>query len=662
VNGLRHARVLDASRTALGGMATRCLAELGAYVVRPEPDPPSDLRWRLRHRGKRIVSTNANGLLEQSKSYDLVVVDTAQMDEIASSIDSRRLRLCRSFGDERLLGDEITPDFALASLGGLTFVTGDPSGVPTTPRDLLATRLGALYAACLGAAMIVDGLSGRASWTAELYASEAVASCLECILPTFFVDGMSIPRATHMNDIAWPVTVYQAGGTWMGISCGRIEDTRRLMELLDLEELVDPSVTEFSQLRDFETLDSSVASRIASWDAEQLVRECQSRRIAAGIAIRPGDILRDVQAIHDRFFDSWDDGTVVLRSPVKGASGSRSTVGPPQPVRRMRSSTASVKSSASNDLPELLGRSRILDFTWALAGPFATMILADLGADVVKVESRGHVDSARLVGPYPGEPDIEKSGYFRFFNRNKRSVEFDLGAPEDRRTLLGLSEHADVVLENFRPGSLDAKGLGYVHLSAVNRRIAMCSISGFGRSGPRSSWASYGGAMAECANGIAMATGGDRPLIPGKALADIFAGLNAALGACAQIYQRERRGQGSYIEVTQFEAGASTLDELLVVGPDPEEAHAVEGSDASGWWARGKQGRWPVADAASVARHLEVSGALQKFSSSGGEDVFLGLPASVAGKRLPLERPSPLLGEHTREVIAEWSAAGRPER
>jgi crotonobetainyl-CoA:carnitine CoA-transferase CaiB-like acyl-CoA transferase len=643
-------------------MTTRHLAELGAYVVRSDPGPPSDLRWRLRHRGKRIVSTHVNSLFEHSKSYDLVVVDTAQMDEIANSVDSRRLRLCRSFGDEGLLGDNITPDFALASVGGLTYVTGDPSGLPTTPRDLLAVRLGALYAACIGAAMIVEGLSGRVASSAELYATEAVASCLECILPTFFVDGDSIPRAIHMNDIAWPVTVYQASGTWMGISCGRMEDTRRLLELLDLEDLVDPSVMEFSQLRDFETLDSCVANRIASWDADQLVTACQTRRIAAGIAVRPGDVLEDVQAKHDRFFDHWDDGTVVLRSPVRVASSPRSTVGPPRTIRSLPTSFAPVTSLQSSRLPPLLGRRKVLDFTWALAGPFATMILADLGADVVKVESRNHVDSARLVGPYLGEPDIEKSGYFRFFNRNKRSVEFDLGARDDRLVLLGLSERSDVVFENFRPGSLDAKGLGYAHLSAVNPSIAMCSISGFGRSGPRSSWASYGGAMAECANGIAMATGGDRPLIPGKALADIFAGLNAALGACAQIYQRERRGVGSYIEVTQFEAGASTLDELLVVGPDPEEAHAIVGSDASGWRARGKQGEWPVADAASVARHLEASGALQRFSSSGEEDVFLGLPASVAGKRVPLSRRSPTLGEHTREVIGEWSRANSPAR
>ena len=619
-------------------MATRYLAELGAYVVRPEPDPSSDLRWRLRHRGKRIVSTRPSDQFERGNWYDLVVVDTAQMDQVASSIDSRKLRLCRSVGDVGLLGDNLIPDFALASLGGLTYVTGDPSGVPTTPRDLLATRLGALYAACMAAALIVDSLSGRASWSADIYATESVASCLECILPTFFVDGLSIPRAIHMNDIAWPVTVYQAGRTWIGISCGRMEDTRRLLELLDLEELVDPSVTEFSQLRDFDTLDSRVANRIASWDADELVTACQSRRVAAGIAIQPGDVVGDAQASHDQFLDRWVDGTVVLRSPVRDASGSRSTAGPPRTIRRSRSSTAWVKSSPTSESLGLLEHRRILDFTWALAGPFATMILADLGADVVKVESPGHVDSARLVGPYHGEPDIEKSGYFRFFNRNKRSVEFDLGAQEDRRTLLGLAEHADVALENFRPGSLDAKGLGYAQLGRVNRRIAMCSISGFGRSGPRSSWASYGGAMAECVNGIAMATGGDRPLIPGKALADIFAGLNAALGACAQIYQQERRSQGSYIEVTQFEAGASTLDELLAVGPDPEETHTVVGSDASGWWARGKQGEWPVADAATVAGQLGVSGALQRFSSSDGEDVFLGLPASVAGKRVPRKK------------------------
>src|SRR5439155_892612 len=147
------------------------------------------------------------------------------------------------------------------------------------------------------------------------------------------------------------------------------------------------------------------------------------------------------------------------------------------------------------------------------------------------------------------------------------SVEFDFNSAHDRHGLLALAGRAHAAVENLRPGSLDAKGLGFRELSGDRGKLAMCSMSGFGRSGPRSTWASYGGAMAECANGMAMATGQDRPIVPGRALGDIFTGLYAALGLCAQLYQQVHKGRGSYYEVTQFEAGASTLEELIALQP-----------------------------------------------------------------------------------------------
>jgi crotonobetainyl-CoA:carnitine CoA-transferase CaiB-like acyl-CoA transferase len=154
---------------------------------------------------------------------------------------------------------------------------------------------------------------------------------------------------------------------------------------------------------------------------------------------------------------------------------------------------------------------------------------------------------------------------------------------------------------------------------------------------------------------LAMATGGDRPIIPGKAIADIFAGLYAALGACAQMYQQECHGFGSYVEVTQFEAGASTLDELLTVGPETSESHEITGSDESGWWASNQQGAWPVADAAALAEDLEQNGAIQRFAGGGDKDIFLRLPVSIDDKRISIRRRSPRLGEHTDEVVTEWS-------
>ena len=312
-----------------------------------------------------------------------------------------------------------------------------------------------------------------------------------------------------------------------------------------------------------------------------------------------------------------------------------------------------MRGAPSSPHTDLLEGYRVVDFTWALAGPFATMVLADLGADVAKLESELHVDSARLVGPYVGRPSSESSGYFRFFNRNKRSVSCDLASESGRALARDLVRHGHLAIENFRPHSLDAKGLGYGALSSLNPQLAMCSISGFGRDGPRSAWASYGGAMAECVNGLAMATGGSRPIIPGKAIADLFAGLYAALGTCGQLYAQTCYRRPSYIEVTQFEAGASTLDELVNVGPAPDEEHQVLGSDRDGWTAASSLGSWSVRDARSVALFLEDQGATQVLGEE--QDSFLRLPAKIDGVRPDIRRRSPKLGEHTSEVVAEWT-------
>ena len=142
------------------------------------------------------------------------------------------------------------------------------------------------------------------------------------------------------------------------------------------------------------------------------------------------------------------------------------------------------------------------------------MMLADLGADVVKLESEARVDSSRLVGPYLGPHDHDHSGYFRFFNRQKRSVRCDFNTDADRQVLLELVARGDAVAENFRAGMVDRKGLGYEALAAVRPSLVMCSLSGFGRTGPRRDWRSYGAGMAETHSGLAAAAGGEHPSSP----------------------------------------------------------------------------------------------------------------------------------------------------
>jgi crotonobetainyl-CoA:carnitine CoA-transferase CaiB-like acyl-CoA transferase len=194
-----------------------------------------------------------------------------------------------------------------------------------------------------------------------------------------------------------------------------------------------------------------------------------------------------------------------------------------------------------------LGNLRILDFSRILAGPFATMVLADLGADVIKVERPGDGDETRSWGPpYDERGDAT---YFQAINRNKRSVALDLADPAGLAHARRLVLEADVVVENFRPGVMDRLGLGAEELCAANPQLIFCSITGFG-SGPGAALPGYD-LLVQAVGGLMSITGdpGGGPQKVGVALVDILAGLFASVGILAALQHRTETGEGQRIEV-----------------------------------------------------------------------------------------------------------------
>lgn len=198
----------------------------------------------------------------------------------------------------------------------------------------------------------------------------------------------------------------------------------------------------------------------------------------------------------------------------------------------------------------------IADFSRILAGPYATMLLADLGADVIKVEKPGTGDDTRGWGPpWAGA----NSAYFLSANRNKRSVELDLTDETDRRTAFALLARADVMIENLRPGALEKLGFGYESVRSVNSDIVYCSISGFGRDGG-AHLPGYD-LLAQSAGGL-MSITGPEPGVPtkvGVALADVITGLHAAIGILAALRHRDRTGEGQRVDVNLLSSVLSAL-------------------------------------------------------------------------------------------------------
>ena len=199
---------------------------------------------------------------------------------------------------------------------------------------------------------------------------------------------------------------------------------------------------------------------------------------------------------------------------------------------------------------------RVIDLTRVLGGPFCTQILADHGANVIKVEPPAG-DEVRDWGPPFHDED---AAYFVGINRNKRSVGLDLASEGGRAVLMKMLEGADVLIENFKPGTLDKWGIGNDVLRAKFPRLVHCRISGFGADGPRGGNPGYD-AIIQAMTGMIMATGSPQsgPMRIGVPVVDITTGLYAAIGILMALSERQRSGQGQFIETTLFEAGLAVM-------------------------------------------------------------------------------------------------------
>ena len=199
----------------------------------------------------------------------------------------------------------------------------------------------------------------------------------------------------------------------------------------------------------------------------------------------------------------------------------------------------------------------VIDFTRVLSGPYCTMLLADMGARVIKIEHPERGDDTRAWGP----PFIgEESAYFLSINRNKESLTLDLKKPGAAAILDGLLQRADVLVENFRPGTMDRLSLGYDALAAKYPRLVYCSISGFGQTGPRRSQAGYD-AVVQAEGGLMSITGdADGPSFRlGVAISDIVSGMFAAQGIALALFARERTGRGQLVDVGMLDSTAALL-------------------------------------------------------------------------------------------------------
>jgi crotonobetainyl-CoA:carnitine CoA-transferase CaiB-like acyl-CoA transferase len=339
---------------------------------------------------------------------------------------------------------------------------------------------------------------------------------------------------------------------------------------------------------------------------------------------------------------------------------------------------------------------RVLDFGLLTAGANTSAMLADLGAEVLKIESGAYIDPFRVVGKMDNDDGWwNRSPPFRFTNRNKRGLALNLKSPEGQRVIRELAQQCDVVVENFRRGVLDRAGLGYKDLSAANPRLVFAAISSQGDTGPERMNVSFGSTL-DATSGIASLTGyeGEEPRISGMDVnyPDQIVSLFATGMVIAAVMEARRTGQGCFLDFSQREVASFTLgEEILAAAADPAYRPGRRGNRQEGVAQqdayRCRDGRWiaatltksdpdleawcatrdsaeavatllakgiaaaPCNDGADLLRDTALAGVTLIRDERGG--LVKGLPYRLDGKGAVIERAAPDLGQHTAEILRE---------
>ena len=323
------------------------------------------------------------------------------------------------------------------------------------------------------------------------------------------------------------------------------------------------------------------------------------------------------------------------------------------------------ESASVKDAPKALGHIRVLDLSRVLAGPWCAQNLADLGADVIKIERPGCGDDTRAWGPpYARDAagnDTSEAAYYLSANRGKRSMTVDIASPDGQALIRDLARHADVVLENYKVGQLKRYGLDYESLKAVKPDLVYCSITGFGQDGPYAHRAGYdfliqgmGGLMSVTGERDELPGGG--PQKAGVALTDLMTGMYATIAVLAALTHRDRTGEGQYIDMALLDTQVAMLANV--------GSNYLNSGKAPKRWGNAHANIVPYQTFACSDGHIIVAagndGQYQKFVEAGGrpelalDPRFATNPSRVQHRDVLVPLLAEMVAARTR---AEWIAA-----
>jgi crotonobetainyl-CoA:carnitine CoA-transferase CaiB-like acyl-CoA transferase len=651
---------------------------------------------------------------------DRAMIGRVEAGIAALGLESLLLRMTW-FGDEGPYADWHGDDALIQALIGVAYSFGENDGPPMMPQGRAPQITAGAILFMAGLAALWGARRGRANHSVDVNVFEAALCFTETSPPSFdTTPGEASRPGVNRFPANHPTTVYPTSDGWLGVTTLTPAQWTGMAQLIDRPDwATDPRfTTSLERVAHADVLDAEMARVLPTRSTEEWLIEGQRLRVPLA------PVPRHVELLETRH---W-----LERGTFRPLSGWPGVQAPSLPFRLAFDGQTRPIPTTPGDTP--LAGLRVVDFSMGWAGPLCTRQLADLGADVIKIESDIHYDWWRGWEP-PGAsdpPQYELVPYFNAMNRGKRGVSLDLTNPEGAARAKALVAEADIVIENYAPGVMAKLGLDAQTLQEIRPGLVMVSMGAFGAVGPWSFFRAYGSTV-EHASGMPHANGQADwpPCLQHGAYGDPVAGIYAAVAAMACLHGRHRLG-GAWVDLAQveclFQLGADQIIAAQLDG-DParlgnrnlhvapravvaatDGAVAVVATTQEAWaslchvlhkttwledpslsttrgrnvrggeieaaladWASGRT----AADAAAVLQtagvpaapvvpshalvddpHLVAAGAWMRIERRHvGRHLMASPPYRIDGERPAIQRPAPLLGEHTAEVLRQLQPA-----
>ncbi|HMN72115.1 MAG TPA: CoA transferase [Rhodoblastus sp.] len=600
--GFAGLRVLELGSLASASWCARLFADFGADVLKLEPDGGDPLRGALPrfenageaesatfaflNFGKRLASARDADMPALLRDCDVLILGDCDAPAALAGNDALVVIDTSWFGRGGPYSDHAATDATVRALAGLVQLVGPQDGPPLAAPDFQAGYVAGLWAfiaACAG--LMARARDGGRRFEASVH--EACVTLAEYQVAEAALRNEPQQRA-GIGRFAptYPLGVYRASDGWIGATMVTPAQWRGFCEMLGLPELgaAPHFTTGLERLPHADDLEAQFAPRLAQRPAAHWFAEGLKRRLPLVVVPRIEDLASSPEFLARGAIASIRDGDKALRAPASplrlvgtppATEATLARAGADTPVWHARAAAPLFETPAApKGAPPLTGF-RIVDFTMGWAGPLCARTLADLGADVVKIEGCSYPDWWRGVDRRPNvlrEKLYEKTGRFAVMNRNKRGVAIDLTRPEGVELAKALAAEADAVVENYSVEVLPKLGLAPATLRATNPKLVTLSMSAFGASSPWRDCRAYGSTL-EQGSGLPHLLGrpGDPPVMGHPAYGDPVGGLAGMAALMAALLHARRTGEGQHIDLSQIECM------MQMVGPWML-AHSADGT------------------------------------------------------------------------------------